>query len=78
MFPHIASLLSELENQNPEIALPNLSFISSNDNHQVISLLNKDNGVSHSKTSVPNIDATVIHAFFQKDILSLVKNLYNQ
>jgi hypothetical protein len=72
------SPVPELEFPRPEMALPNLFFISSRDSHPDINLLNNDRGVSHNNTSVPNMVHTVIHAFCQKFSFLLVKNLYNQ
>jgi hypothetical protein len=68
----IISLASEPELPIPDIALPNLFFISSRDSHQVINLLNNDRGVSHNKTSVPYIVPAVIPAFAQNHIFLFV------
>jgi hypothetical protein len=68
----VVSATSESELPIPEMALPNLSFISSNDNHHHIILLNNDRGVSHNKASVPKIVQTVIQAFAQNHIFLLV------
>jgi hypothetical protein len=69
---HVDSLDSELDNPIPETALPNLFFISSQDSHPDITLLNNDRGVSHNKNSVPNIVQAVIQAFAKNHIFLLV------
>jgi hypothetical protein len=66
------------DDDSHQIALPNLSFSSFAENHQVINLLKRDIGHSHVSAWLQNIVNPVIQALDQNPIFLLVKNLYNQ